>query len=350
RLDGGHVEHADVDALLREALVGDDRGGDHESVGDDGRVAAFAELRRASEFEVGGLCVVHQRDLGTAEPQVDGAAVPVRGAHGRAHLELVTRDADDEAGQATGKRDVFDRLLAGAVLARRDAAVAARDLDVEPRVGDRHTELVEALEDEEAGEARDERDLAAGREATRHPDHVGFLDADVEEPVGDLLGEERALGALGEVGVEDDDVVVLTPQVPQRLAVGVASGLAQLEAREQLVHRPSSRYCAASRSMDRSALGSAFSSSASARASSSSVGATPWYAFSPSMKLTPLPLMVCAMMHAGPCSTAHSRALRTWLRSWPSISRTFQRMARHLSANGSRSMMSAIAPSSWYLL
>src|SRR5690606_40337985 len=110
--------------------------------------------------------------------------------------------------------------------------------------------------------------LSGGGEAARHPDHVGFLDADVEEAVGELLAEQRALGALGEVGVEDDDVLVLAPQVAQRLAVRVARRLAQRQAGEEPFHRPSPRYFAASRSVDSSARGRTLSSSPSAPDSS----------------------------------------------------------------------------------
>ena len=65
------------------------------------------------------------------------------------------------------------------------------------------------------------------------------------------------------------------------------------------------------------------------------------------MKSTPLPLTVSQMTTVGaPCvAWAPSMASPIWAKSWPSISRTSQPNARHLSASGSRLMTSSVRPS-----
>src|SRR5690606_42036946 len=82
------------------------------------------------------------------------------------------------------------------------------------------------------------------------------------ETVGIHLAEREALGALGEIGIENDDVGMLRAEVAQCLAVRVTRGLAEREAGIDAVHSPPS---------------SCSGSAASARASSSCVGATPGY-------------------------------------------------------------------------
>src|SRR5690606_18195558 len=351
RLHRRHVEDAHRDPIAPQLLVRDDRGADHEAVGDDRRVGPLTNDGGAPELEVLRHAIVDHRRLRAAGPDVYWPFVTISSLDGGARLILVGRHAHDEPRQAARERYVLDGLLARAVLARRNPAVAPNHLHVQLRVRHRHAELVEPLQDHEAGKARDERHLPAAREAAGHPDHVRLLDPDVEEAVGELFAEVRALRALCQVRVQHDDVVVLRPQLPKRLAVRVARRLAEPKSFVQLLHRPASRSSAASRSIECSARVSTSSSSPSARASSSSVGATPWYAFSPSMKLTPFPFTVCAIRHAGPgCDVAHSSPSSTAPRSWPSISRTCHFMARHLSASGFKSRMSATAPSSWYLL
>src|SRR5207249_9867723 len=76
-------------------------------------------------------------------------------------------------------------------------------------------------------------------------------------------------------------------------------------------------------------------------------GALPWYAGSHSMKDTPFPLMVWAIITVGLflIFSAFSKASITWRKSKPSTSKTCQLNAFHLSPTGSMGMICSVRPS-----
>src|SRR5262249_36106536 len=145
--------------------------------------------------------------------------------------ELVGGVGDGEAGERTRQGDVFDRLLRRPVLTERDAAVAAHEVHVELHVGAADPQLLIAFAEKERGEARGKRDHATGGQAGGNGAHVGLGDADVEEPLLELLSEQPGVGGFGEIGVENDDARILFAQLGQRAAVGLTGGAAELERR-----------------------------------------------------------------------------------------------------------------------
>src|SRR5262249_24174757 len=90
------------------------------------------------------------------------------------------------------------------------------------------------------------------------------------------------------------------------------------------------------------------SSAVSVRRTSSSLSVGEWASAVPATCGPPSPLTVCATMAGGPAAAGTAASAATMARmSWPSISRTFQRNARHLSASGSSGRTSSTAPPAW---
>jgi hypothetical protein len=83
--------------------------------------------------------------------------------------------------------------------------MGTHDAHIGPGVGHGHADLVEAAGDE-AAEGADEGHLAVQGEARTGTDHIGLGNPHLEEAIRVFLGEELALGAFGEVGVEDHDL------------------------------------------------------------------------------------------------------------------------------------------------
>ena len=109
--------------------------------------------------------------------------------------------------------------MGAAVFAHGDAAVGGDDLDVEVAVGDGLADLLPGPAGGEHGEGAGKGDLAAQGQAGGGAHQVLLGDAHVEEAVLEDLGEVIGLGGAGQVGVQDDDVGVLFPQLGQGLAV-----------------------------------------------------------------------------------------------------------------------------------
>ena len=176
-------------------------------------------------------------DVGPADAEVDRALVLEHRLGGGLGRRLVGRDDHDEAGQRAGEGDVLDAHLRCAVFADRDAGVAADDLDVQVRIGDRHPQLVVGVAGDERGEAGDQARLARAGQAAGDADEVALGDADVEEPVGVLLAEPLGPGRVAHVGVDDDEVGMVGPEGFEGPAEGVARRLAQLSFRSELRKR-----------------------------------------------------------------------------------------------------------------
>src|SRR5688500_1527801 len=107
--------------------------------------------------------------------------------------------------------------------------MGAGDPTVRVRIRRTHAKLVEALAEREGGKARDEWNLPARGEPGGDPHHVGFLDADVEEALREVLAERPAESGLGEVGIDGDDVAVLSAELEEGVTVRLASCSTHLE-------------------------------------------------------------------------------------------------------------------------
>ena len=105
-----------------------------------------------------------------------------------------------------------------AVLPDRDPGVGRADLDVQMRVGDRVSHLLERPSGGEHRERRHEGDRSGGRDPGGDAHHIALGDPAVEEAVGMLFGEQAGLGRLRQVGVKHDEGV-LVREGDQRFAV-----------------------------------------------------------------------------------------------------------------------------------
>ena len=110
--------------------------------------------------------------------------------------DRVGRIEHDRVRHGAHHRQILEPHLRRAVLADRHAAVRAGELEVGAR-DRRHADVVEGAR-QEAGEGRDERDLAARRQADRDADHVLLGDEALEVALRvrgeEALGEGRVLG------------------------------------------------------------------------------------------------------------------------------------------------------------
>ena len=115
----------------------------------------------------------------------------------------VARIEDDAARDRPEHGHVLEAHLGRAVLADADADVRAADLDVGEGVG-RHPDLVVGP-GQEGGEGGHERDVALGREAHAHADHVLLGDEGLEGPSGKGLEELVGVGRVLDVAVDGHD-------------------------------------------------------------------------------------------------------------------------------------------------
>src|SRR5690606_18816528 len=311
------------DPLGRERLRRAQRLRHLRAGGKDHRVLSVAQRLDPAEAEdvVLGVDAV---DVLPRQPQVCGPLVVGEIADHRLRLHVVCRLDHRHRRQRPHQGDVLQALLRVTVVADRDAGVGADDADVGLGIRDRDADLVVTAGDE-AGEGAGEGDLAAKRQPGGGPEHVRLLDSHLEEAIGELLPEELGLGRLGEVGVQDDDVLALLAEPHQRLAECLPGCL--LDAHDLF-------------------------SSSMARAACSAFGATPCQSTTPSMKETPLPLTVFAMTKVGLplVACASSMARRKAPMSWPSMVTTCQLKDSSFSRSGSMSITSFTNPSIWALL
>ncbi len=207
-------------------------------------------------------------------------------------------------------------------LAVTDARRLADELHVGVGIGDVGLDLLERTSGEEARSGADERDLAAVGQAGADADHVLLGDADVDRALGPALAEAGELGRAD--AVVDDD---------RRCA-----------SRARRRHRAQQRRRRGSRTGRMRGLAALMpdSTPSSPDRIAPRLG-TPWCQPTwSSMKDTPLPLIVCAITHSGRARRSRgAKASSSAAGSWPSTSTTSQPKARHLSASGSRSLVSA---------
>ena len=164
--------------------------------------------------------------------------------------------------------------MGGPVGTYGQSAVGGDDLDVQLGIGHCHPDLLPTPSAGEHSEGGGECGLAGYGEACGHPDHVGFRDTDLDEPLGGDLLEIACLGGSCKVGIHDD-VLVLLRQIGQCLPV--VRALCEFLACHCIT-----------------AL-----SSSTAFAYSSGLQDLPWKSTLFSMKDTPFPLMVFMMITVG---------------------------------------------------
>ena len=100
--------------------------------------------------------------------------------------------------------------MRGAILAHGDATMSGHDLDIEPRLCDAHSNLVEAATGGEYGESAGENSLPRGGEPGSNAHHVLLRDATIEEALWKLPGEESSHSRLGKVSIEDYNIAALS--------------------------------------------------------------------------------------------------------------------------------------------
>lgn len=155
------------------------------------------------------------RSGGADEANAFGVGCQLDGPLG---ADRVARIENGAAGNGAKHGQIFERHLAGPVLADADAAVRADEVDVRLRNG-AHADLVESAR-EERGERRDERNGAvAARRTDRHAHQILLgdeaFDVALREALLDLIREGRVL----RVAVQTDDALVAGRHFGQRRAV-----------------------------------------------------------------------------------------------------------------------------------
>ena len=150
-------------------------------------------------------------------------------------------------------------------------------------VADGVADLLKGAAGGEHGEGGGEGNQAHGGHTGGHADHVGLGDAAVEVAVREGLLEGLGLGGVGQVGVQNHQILMLRTQRGQSLAVGITG---------------SNFFHVCHNHLPSTSARAAFSSFI-AIAYSSSLGALPCQEAWPSMKETPLPLVVFITMAVG---------------------------------------------------
>ncbi|MDE1971971.1 MAG: hypothetical protein KGI48_02175 [Hyphomicrobiales bacterium] len=92
----------------------------------------------------------------------------------------------------------------------------ADDFDVEPRISDRHGDLIEAAAGAEHAERIDEHDMAGAGEPAGDAEHIRLRHPDIDEAAGDFVAEQIGLGLPGQIGAETNDLRPLPGKPHQR--------------------------------------------------------------------------------------------------------------------------------------
>ena len=167
-LDGGHIQHACLNALAGQRFGGFQRGGDHQPHGNDGEIRALAQLIGFTDGELGNALRINDRRFRAPGANVHGALMPRGGAHGGVHLKFVTGRQHDKTVQRAGQREILDALLRDAVFADAHAGVRAAEFGIFALIGHAHAQLIVALAEQEGGKAGGEGNEPAGSEAGGH--------------------------------------------------------------------------------------------------------------------------------------------------------------------------------------
>jgi hypothetical protein len=151
---------------------------------------------------------VKRRNLGPPCTNI-GRAGSMADSHYRLlRLFKIGRDDHGEWNERGRQRQVFDRLRAGAVLADSDAPMTGHALHVQATLRLRHgsPQLVEAAARQERREARNERRLSGGGEASGDVHHVGLRHAHAHPAVGIPVAKLVPHGRNRKVRVDRENV------------------------------------------------------------------------------------------------------------------------------------------------
>ena len=224
RLDGVHVDDLDGDALGGERVGRLERSGDHEATGDDGRVGALAHHDGAAKFELIVLGVVDHRRGQAAKTQVERAIGGIGATRRSTGLHVVGGDDHRHAGDGAHEGDVLVALVRGAVLAHGNSGMSRADLHIEMRIADGIANLLVGAAGGEHGKGARKGNATGGGDTRGEAHHIALCDAGVIEAIGEGGLELGRLGRSREVGIEDQEVVVLCAKLDQGLAVAHAGG------------------------------------------------------------------------------------------------------------------------------
>ena len=278
RLDGVHIDDADADAGRRQSFGGFHGLADHDAGRYDRRLLSAAQPVAPADL-YGGCILIKHRHRRPAQSHV------ARALHGDRlpHQRLCRRPVAGVEHRHTGNRphegNILKGLMAGPVLADRDPCVSSADLDVGARIADGISDDLKGAAGGKHGEGAGAYHLAGKRQSAGSRIHVLLGDAHVEEALRICRGKFGRHRRLGKVGVHDHQVLIFSAYFYQRFAVSL-SGC------HLFCH-----YCSPS-------LSSAASSSIACLACSS-FGALPCQPASSSIKETPWPLCVLAMITVG---------------------------------------------------
>ena len=220
-LDGADVDDPGGDSRLSQRLSGLHSLRHHQSGGNDGHVTAVPQHLALADLKPEALLLVKYGHGQAAEAQVDGALVGIGGLDGGLGLHIVRGGHDHHAGNGPHQGKILAALVGSAVLPHGDAAVGGPDLHVQVGVADGVADLLKGPPGGEHGKAGGKHHHAHGGRAGGHRHHIALGNAAVEVPVGIGLLEHAGLGGAGQIGVKDDQVVMLRAQLLQGVPVAL---------------------------------------------------------------------------------------------------------------------------------
>ena len=222
-LDRVDIQHARGNAFRREDLTRCSCHGYHHAGRGDGNVVASRDQSALAKLEaVAGKLICEDLRGRAGKAEIGGAVVIQQGFDSQAHLVAVAGIDDQHAGDLAHEGKVLGALMGRTVLADRNAAVRADDLDIQVRISDGIAHLL-------IGAAGREHRKGAGkglepgcRQTGSDADHVALCDAAVEEPFRIGSGKILRLCRLGKVRIQDNQFRILFCKVYQRFSESAA--------------------------------------------------------------------------------------------------------------------------------
>ena len=153
---------------------------------------------------------MNRRNGQAAQAQKHRSLHGSRGANRLGGFLRVRGNDDREIGNRTGPGQVLDGMVRRPELAVRQTARYAAELHIGSRIRDIDLNLLQRAAGEKAGRGANEGHLAAIRQARPDPYHVLLGDSDVQQALGEKLGEAlQVRGSHGIVDHRDDSWVAL---------------------------------------------------------------------------------------------------------------------------------------------
>ena len=212
-----HVDDRCIHALISQQLGSFQSLSYHQAAGKNSHILTLAEHVGLADLK--GIVLLEHRG-GQAGGAHIGRPLELRqGEGGLAGLIGIGGDDDRHPGDQPHEADVLQALVAAAVLAHGNAGVGAADLHVELGVGNGVADLLIGPACTEHGKGGAEGDQPHGGQACTDVHHVALGNAAVEEAVGIGGLEIFGHGSAGQVGVQDDDLVIGSAQLYKSLAV-----------------------------------------------------------------------------------------------------------------------------------